>query len=220
MRIALINGSPRAKGCSAMLLEDLKRYLGDEAEILHFGLHSGRISEAAIKELEEADVWVFAYPLYLDSIPAHLLSCLIRIEESARKNPRIRIYAIVNCGFYEGSQAGFALGILRNWSGKAGFAWGGGLGIGGGGGLSMMPKLQSGRGPRAPIDKALKTLAESIRRRDEQENTYLSPAFPRFLYRIFAQIGWRRQIRKNGGKAEDLGKIPENVTIGNENVFL
>ena len=43
----------------------------------------------------------------------------------------------MNCGFYEGIQAEFALDILRNWSLKTGLIWSGGIGIGGGGGFEQ-----------------------------------------------------------------------------------
>ena len=125
------------------------------------------------------------------------------------QNPQIHIYGIVNCGFYEGEQAELSLKLLQNWSLKAGFVWSGGVGIGGGGGLAMMPKMEPGHGPKAPIDKALETFSEIILSKAVHENYYVSVAFPRFLYRMGAQIGWRQMIKANGGKTKDLGKIPE-----------
>ncbi len=210
MRIALINGSPKANSSSSsMLLADLKGYLGEHAEAVNLGFHSAAISEKAIEELSGADAWVFAYPLYVDGIPGHLLSCLIQLEEACLPNRQIHIYGIVNCGFYEGIQTKSALQLLRNWSDKAGLIWSGGVGVGGGGGLAMMPKTESGHGPKAPIDKALADLSNLILEKKVQENNYVSIAFPRFLYKMGAQIGWRQMIKANGGKSKDLGKIPE-----------
>lgn len=210
MRIALINGSPKVdNSSSSMLLEELKRYLGDKIEVVDFGFHAATISKNVIEELAKTDVWVFAYPLYVDGIPGHLLSCLTQLEEVHLQNPKLYIYGIVNCGFYEGVQAKFALKLLQNWTTKASFVWGGGVGVGGGGGLSMMPKMKPGQGPIAPIDKALKTLAATICKKEVQDNNYISVAFPRFLYKMGAQMGWRQNIKKNGGKVKDLGKMPE-----------
>ncbi len=210
MRIALIDGSPKANNsASSVLLKDVKGYLGEEAEVVHFGFHSSAVSKEVIEELSGTDAWVFAYPLYVDGIPGHLLSCLIQLEEARLQNRQIHIYGIVNCGFYEGIQAKLALKILHNWCLKAGFIWSGGVGVGGGGGLAMMPKLEPGHGPKAPIDKALADYSEVILNKKKQENTYVSVAFPRFLYKMGAQIGWRQMIKANGGKSKDLGKIPE-----------
>ena len=155
MRIALINGSPKVKNsASGTLLEDIKGYLGEKAELIEFGFHASVLSNETLDALSQAETWVFAFPLYVDGIPGQLLSCLIQLEEARIRNPQIRIYGVVNCGFYEGIQAELALQLLQNWCEKTGFLWSGGIGVGGGGGLAMMPKLPPGQGPKAPIDKA------------------------------------------------------------------
>ena len=207
MRVALINGSPKGNNsASGALLEDLKRYLGENAEVVDFGFHSPAISKDVIEELAKTDTWVFAYPLYVDGMPGHLLSCLVQLEETRIKNPQIHIYGIVNCGFYEGIQAELALKILQNWCLKTGFVWSGGIGVGGGGGLAMMPKMEPGQGPKAPIEKAVAELSDIILKKQVRDNSYVSVAFPRFLYKMGAQLGWRQMIKANGGKAKDLGK--------------
>ena len=183
--------------------------MGENAEIVDFGFHSPTISKEVVEELEKTEAWVFLCPLYVDSIPGHLLSCLIQLEEAHIHNPELHIYGIVNCGFYEGIQAEFALKLLQNWCLKTDFIWGGGIGVGGGGGLAMMPKLESGHGPRAPIEKGLAELADIILKKEVQKNKYVSVAFPRCLYKMAAQLGWRQMIKKNGGKVKDLRKTWE-----------
>lgn len=212
MKIALINGSPKANNStSGTLLEELKRYLGDKTEVVNFSFHTATISKDVIEELAKTDAWVFAYPLYVDGIPGHLLSCLIQLEEVHLQKPKVHVYGIVNCGFYEGVQAEFALKLLQNWTVKTSFVWGGGVGIGGGGGLSAMPTLKPGQGPKAPIDKALKIFAGTICKKEVRGNNYISVAVPRFLYKMGAQRGWRQLIKENGGKVKDLGKC-RNIT--------
>lgn len=209
MRIALIDGSPKVNNsASSVLLEDLKGYWSEDAEVVNLGFHSAAVSKEVIAELSRSDAWVFAFPLYIDGIPGHLLSCLIQLEEAQIQNRPIHIYGIVNCGFYEGIQTKLALKLLQNWSIKAGFIWSGGIGVGGGGGLAMMPKVEPGHGPKAPIDKALAAFSDIILQKKVQENSYVSVAFPRFLYKMSAQMGWRQMIKANGGKSKDLGKIP------------
>lgn len=220
MKIALINGSPKVRSsASGILLEDLKAYLG-ETEVMEFGFHTGAVTEEEVEALNQADVFVFSFPLYVDGIPGHLLSCLAGLEEASFKNREIRVYGIVNCGFFEGIQAETALQVLENWCAKAGYVWESGVGVGGGGALAQMPKTKSGHGPREPVEKALKVLANAICARQTpenqqtqeiqrtQENQYVSVAFPRFLYKLAAQTGWRQMMKANGGKARDLGKRP------------
>lgn len=210
MRIALICGSPKVKNsASEVLLKDIERYFEKDVEIVNVGFHTPIMPEGAIEELSKADAWVFAYPLYVDGIPGHLLSCLGQLEEADLQEKQIRIYGIVNCGFYEGIQAQYALKLLQNFSLKIGCIWSGGVGVGGGGGLAMMPQTKTGQGPKAPIEKALSELANVIIKDEVQENNYVSVAFPRFLYKLGAQMGWRQMIKANGGKSKDLGKIPE-----------
>ena len=167
--------------------------------------HTSSVSEEVLKELSTANAWVFACPLYVDGIPAHLLSCLVQMEKSELHNCGTPVYGIVNCGFYEGIQTEFALKVLQNWCVKSGFFWGGGIGVGGGGGLAQMPKEESGKGPRVPVEKALGAMADTILRLETQDNCYVSIAFPRFLYKMAAQMGWRQWIRANGGRRKDLG---------------
>ncbi|MCI8559447.1 MAG: hypothetical protein HFI19_17160 [Lachnospiraceae bacterium] len=103
-------------------------------------------------------------------------------------------------------QAEPALKVLENWCVKAGFLWSGGIGIGGGGALAQMPHVKNGHGPKAPVAKALRALADSILQNEAQKNHYVSIAFPRFLYKLAAQMGWRQMVKQNGGRARDLGK--------------
>jgi len=218
MKIALINGSPKVNNsASQTLLAAIKRFLinhntnchSGKTKIKEIGLHSPVVSQETLEELKNTDTWIFACPLYVDGIPAHLLSCLMQLEKTDWQNRQIQIYGIVNCGFYEGIQAESALNILQNWCTKTGFVWGGGIGVGGGGALEQLPTLKNGHGPKAPVEKALSTMADKIVQRETQKNNYVSIAFPRFLYKMAAQMGWRQKIKANGGKIRDLKDQPE-----------
>lgn len=209
MNIVLINGSPKSKdSASGILLSDLKHRLAGEGRVSEISLHTGTVPAEARQAMENASAWVFAYPLYVDGVPGHLLSCLMELEQAPRPAGEVTVYGIVNCGFYEGIQTECSLDVLKNWCARSGFLWGGGVGVGGGGALAMLPAAEAEHGPKAPIDKALKSLAEHILRGKAQDNLYVSAAMPRFLYRLAAQAGWRKLIRASGGKWADLGKRP------------
>lgn len=210
MKIAFINGSPKAKhSTSASILTDLKTALSKNLEIIPVELHKAVISEKDMEKLKTCDTLVFAFPLYVDGIPSHLLSCLTALETAPWQDKRGRVYGIVNCGFYEGIQAEPALKVLENWCAKAGFLWSGGIGIGGGGALAQLPDAKNGHGPKAPVSKALGALAGSILQNETQKNHYISIAFPRFLYKLAAQMDWRQMVKQNGGRAKDLGRRRE-----------
>lgn len=207
MKIALINASPkRSESASKALLSALKGLFSDEHTIKEFSLYTPNITKEEIKDLCNYSAWVFALPLYIDGIPSHLLSCLCKIEQLGIDCKNIHVYAIVNCGFFEGKQACNALDILKNWCNKVGLVWGSGIGFGGGGSLEYMQGVPLGIGPKATLGKAFKELISAILSRSSIENIYTSIGFPRFLYKIAAERGWKKMIRANGGKKKDLNK--------------
>jgi len=207
MTVALINASPKVKGSSSgILLNDLKVCLGTRVDIEEISLRTGKLTADIIDKLKKADTWVVAFPLYVDSLPSHLLSCLKQLEKMTWKSRDLCIYGIANCGFYEGNQAEPALNVLRNWCAKAGCAYKGSLGIGGGGAIAVSGDTSGNAGMRIQIFRAMKKFAERIVKKEAEVNKYATVAFPRFIYKIAAQHSWRTMIKSNGGKKKDLSK--------------
>lgn len=133
MKIALINGSPKRKdSASGLILKELQGLIPSENEIINLHFTKKQPVSSDLELLQDCSIMVFAFPLYVDSLPSHLLSCLVRLEEylkHAAFSKDCTVYAIANCGFYEGSQNALALDIMENWCSKAGVIWGGGLGM-------------------------------------------------------------------------------------------
>jgi len=208
MTVALINASPKVKGSSSgILLGDLKEILGSRAEIEEICLRTGKITSEIKECLMKADTWVVAFPLYVDSLPAHLLNCLKQLERMKEKHASLSVYGIANCGFYEGVQAAISLDILKNWCNRCGFIWSGGIGIGGGGAITSMPKLKKAIKPSQGISKtarALAGMAEDICSGGSRANVYPSVMLPRWIYQSAAHINWKKKIKANGGKVQDL----------------
>ncbi len=201
MDTLLINGSPKKRrSASGLVLEGLKKLLQNERNINITQVHI--YDENCKIDASGYDRIVLAFPLYVDAVPAHLLQPMEQISGNAH------VYAVLNCRFFEGHQNKWALQILENWCNKKGLAWCGGLGIGGGGMLPMMGDITAGKGPAASISPKLAELADSIVKEQPFETSFVSPAFPRFMYMLAAQMQWRKQIRKNGMKCKDLGKRP------------
>ncbi len=202
-KIALINGSPKNKNsASECLLEVLNSKITD-SRIIEFNMNTPNFTD--FEAVCENEILVFAFPLYVDGIPSHLLSCLAQLEQLLRmKQADICVYAIVNCGFFEGKQNCNALDMMENWCIKANVKWGLGIGIGGGGMALMLKSGVSKNGPLHSIVGALSTLAIHILYKESDENIYVSPNFPRILYKVAAEMGWRQQIKANGLKRKDL----------------
>jgi len=131
MKIALINGSPKIKdSASDCILQELKVFLSKQNNtIIEYHFRKPQLSIKEMENLVECDDLVFAFPLYVDGIPSHLLNCLTKLENyfQAVNEKEIKVYSLVNCGFYEGHQNTLAIEIMENWCIKAGLQWGQGL---------------------------------------------------------------------------------------------
>lgn len=209
MKIAFINGSPKGKNSSSeAVLKDLQTCISKDIEIVNYNFRKSFITNEEVEALFNFDVLIFAFPLYVDGVPSHLLNCLCQIEEAAKniKDKSITVYTVVNCGFYEGHQNKWAINIMKNWCIKAGFKWGQGVGIGCGGALSSMSGLALGAGPKSNMGVVFKSLADNIHNKSQADDVYFSLSFPRFLYKLMAEFGWRQAIKKNGLKVRDLSR--------------
>lgn len=207
MNISIINGSPRITNSNS---EILAKMLVDTLGAKH-SYHKMKISTATkeladndIKHLRKADCIVLAFPLYIDAIPSHLLRFLPKLGELiCEKNAMV--YALVNCGFYEGMQTHIALDIIKNWADKYKIDWGQGIGVGAGEMLPFNKSIPLGHGPLKNLGIALSELSENIIQKRNAENIYISPNFPKFAYRLSATFfNWHPQARKNGIKIADI----------------
>jgi len=207
VKIALINASPKkTESASGALLDELKRVVPTEHNLKEFRMDNPSITEDEIKELSNFPVWVFAFPLYVDGVPSHVLSCLCMIEKAGIADKDIHVYAIVNCGFFEGTQTRHSFAIMENWCRKSSLTWGMGVGYGCGGGILSVRNIPLGKGPKASLGKAYAVFVDAILSLTSKENFYASFSFPRLLYKITGEMGWRRLIKANGGTPKDLDK--------------
>ncbi|MDF2587048.1 MAG: hypothetical protein K0S41_889 [Anaerocolumna sp.] len=209
MKIALICGSPKVnQSTSGYILEELKSYISNDNTIVQYNIHKPEISNQVMDELLSCDSLVFAFPLYVDAIPTHLLKVLVDFSSyaNAKVKKNILVYAIVNCGFFEGKQNEIAIDIMKHWSEKTGLTWGHGLGIGAGGMLFSVKNVPNGRGPKKDLGNALLEFTDSINNQKEKETIFVNLNFPRFAYIQAAHMGWRAQAKSNGLKSKDLNQ--------------
>lgn len=206
MNIALICGSPRHHSGSAALLTALASYLPARIEITRQHWSRDAVTPDELAVLTECDGLVFAFPLYVDAIPAHLLRCLQQVEGMLAAQPRQRaVYAIANCGFHEALHNELVLEMMAIWCRRSNQHWCGGLGIGAGGMATMAGQPHR---PMAPVRKELARLAGQISVMKDAGVSYVSPAFPWLLYKVLGEAGWRRQARKHGWNHRDLSAQP------------
>ncbi|MDR1796072.1 MAG: NAD(P)H-dependent oxidoreductase [Clostridiales Family XIII bacterium] len=206
MKIVLINGSPKTKrSISGTLLGALSEHLPPEAERaqLHVIGAGGAEARAAIAG---ADVWVLAFPLYIDGLPSHLIRFLERavVGEVVPKQGAV-VYTLVNNGFYEPEQCKNAVAAVKLFCNKAGLFWGQAVCVGAGPMAGFMPLEKR---PMAPVASALGEFAVSISTVATGEDLYVRPNVARFLYVKSAHAGWKKAAEKAGFSLSDLRRLP------------
>lgn len=131
-KTVFINCSPKRKmSISGFLMKCEGLMVSGEKAYLH--LRTPNDHKPILDALKNADNAVFAVPLYVDSLPSHVLIFLKKLEEfSVLNGLDLNIYVIANNGFIEGRQNELLMQVMENFASRAGLNWRGGIGIGGG----------------------------------------------------------------------------------------
>ncbi len=205
MKICIINGSPKAiKSTSELLIGYLMPFIKGN-EIITYNVCKMDFSKALFSKIQSSEVLIFAFPLYIDSIHSQLLRFLIELQKRGFRNKNINVYCIINNGFYEGRQNHVAADIMQNWCKATGLTYGQTLGTGAGEMLPFLKDVPLGHGPNKNIGIALQKLSQNILSLNKGENVFISPNWPRFLWKIAASLCfWYPRAKKNGLKRKEL----------------
>ena len=210
MRIALINASPKVKeSASGALIRDFCACAHEKCDCEVITMNKPTITEEIVETLKSCEAWVIFYPVYVDGVPGHILSCLKALEEKKNDFGQKYIYAVSNCGFHDGRQCEPSIEVIGHWSKRAGHVFGGGVGIGGGGALTVLLRMKPGDKPKSKIDKSLAFLLENILEQKIFEKIYANVSLPRAIYKAIAELGWGNSLVKNGKKRKDIGFTPK-----------
>lgn len=221
-KAVLIVGSPRTRSSSSFalgqfVLEELEpKGFTSEIHFTHTSLRSAERMQAIYDGVDSADIVVFAFPLYVDSIPAPAIEVLERIaahrsslrklEGPSSRAGAARFVGIANCGFPESQQNLTALAICDEFARQAGLIPAGGLALGGGEPLVQGKRLRDAHGPVDRVKKALVAaaadLAVGLPVPDSAVALLARPFIPTWMYRLIGGVSWKIQARKYGMKKE------------------
>jgi multimeric flavodoxin WrbA len=204
MKAALINGSPKRKhSVSLHMLEYLRGALSPDCDCVPDCNVMRQSGDEILEAVRDCGALVFAFPLYVDGIPSHLLAFLDEARDriAGCAAPGAKVYALINNGFYEARQNSLALAMMKRFCERAGLSWGGGVCAGAGG---MIQSLPIGRGPMRNLGRALDAMAGNISRLATAEDVFVPPNFPRFLYILMGHHGWKSYARRHGMKPKQL----------------
>lgn len=205
MKICIINGSPKAgQSTSGLLIGYLMPFIkGNETVI--YNVCTKDFSKSQFSQIWDSEVLIFVFPLYIDSINSQLLRFLIELQKNGFENKNINVYCIINNGFYEGCQNHIAADIMKNWCKAAGLIYGQTLGIGAGEMLPFIKNIPLGHGPNKNIGIAFQKLCSNILSLSQEKDLFISPNWPRFLWKIQASLFfWYPCAKKNGLKRKEL----------------
>jgi len=205
----LLVGSPRGEtstsaSLGAYLLKLLEESGFDTAKgFIHRLVNRNEKIEELLSMVNNADLIILSFPLYVDSLPAPVIKAmeLIRDNRNEKQRQNQDFIAISNCGFPESSQIEVALEICKNFAEEVNFNWRGGLAIGGGGAVNGRPLEERG-GMLRNVIKGLQITAEYLSKGEDIPNEAIelvSKGFiPSAMYKMMGNLGWRIQARRYG----------------------
>jgi hypothetical protein len=210
-KVLLLIGSAKqlhtstSESLGTYLLDALRtRGLETQSLFLHQSFRTDEANEALHTAIENADIVVFAFPVYFDSPPYHVIKMM---EQTARRHratdapKQQRLLTISNCGFPEADHVDTALAICRQFAREASFEWVGGLALGGGEYIGGKPLAESGgiaRNVAKALDQAADALAAGCPVPDKVIALMAKPLVPTWLFRFLGGIGWKRRARQFG----------------------
>lgn len=174
MNALVLVGSPKGRNSSSFLLaskmaEGMRKHgAAVREELVHAGLRSEEATLRLLDAVDAADLLVFSFPLYVDSLPSPLTRLVERIavrRAGAAGKGSTRLAVMVQCGFPESRQCDTAIGICRLFAERTGMHWSGALAMGMGGSLGQgFEKLPAGgRDILRALDMASESLAKGGR---------------------------------------------------------
>jgi hypothetical protein len=212
-KAVLLIGSPRLESSTSKVLGDrlLQRLaqqgLAIETHFILRALAAPEKAEAMFGAVDQADVVVFAFPLYVDQLPAPVVWACEQIAarrraQGATKRPLLT--CLVQSGFPETHQNQPASDIMQRFAAAAGFAWAGGLimGMGGAAGGRPLPPEPKGmlHNVLSALDRAAVDLAEGRAISATTLGLMGRKLMPYKFYFFMANFGMRREIKKNAAK--------------------
>jgi multimeric flavodoxin WrbA len=210
MKISIINGSQKSgESNTGIILNKLNKLIKKDNDIVNFTLGIKQFSEEIYGEIVSSDVIIFSFPLYTDSIPSNMLKMLIELEDYFKKSTvkGTVVYTIINNGFYEGRQTSIAFEIMRNWCERSGVQFCGGIGQGAGEMIGATKNKPIHVILFNNLQRTLESLVEKMEAKDQFGIKFLSPSFPRFLWKMMATYSfWHPLAYKNKIKKKDIIK--------------
>lgn len=132
MKTVFLFTSPKKRFSNSNYLSSITKFAtrSEKVSIKYEGIKD---LEKIFNEIKNCDNLVISTPLYVDSIPSHLLILMQKIENYVKENNlHFNLYSYCNCGFYEGVQTEYLHQMFKIFANKCKLEYKGGVGVGAG----------------------------------------------------------------------------------------
>lgn len=208
--VLLLVGSARGQqstsaSLGAYLLAKLREYGFETTRIrTSKAIKSDPQKKRLIHAVQEADVIVLSFPLYVDCLPytaTRTLEILATHFNGQTHRREQRFLAIANCGYPESHHNRTAIDICRQFARQTKLVWAGGLALGAGGVIAGKP-LEKIKGVARHAIKSLDQTADALSKNlpvpEKAVELMARQLIPSWLYRIISHIQFLTRARRYG----------------------
>ena len=216
--ICYINGSPKGNNSSSFFFISKLKEEMDETSYNKFYIHAAssihsRTIQDDFKTVDNADILIIAFPLYIYSVPGSLMRFLEDYYthlKTLNTKKDIRVYAVVNCAFPDPTINNEAVRVLKNFCARLNLNWRFAVSIGAGGLVGAAKKIKFMDNLCSKVYDSLYDINNDIETKSEApvENRYAAPSSSMLLYGRIGKTNWVRAAMSNGLSEEDLYKKP------------
>ena len=216
--VLLLVGSPKGSSSTSASLGNylilrLEEFgLSVETDYIYKLIGKEEGKKELLSKVNEADLLILAFPLYVDCLPAGVIKALELIakhRKSLNKPKKTGLVVLINCGFPEAEQNNTAVAICKIFAREVGFEWKGALSLGMGGAIGGRSLEERGgmvRNVKKGYILAAQALAEGRDIPEEAIELVAKRFMPITLYTKMGNLGWNRQAKKFGARKKIKAK--------------
>lgn len=214
-KLIMLNGSPQGKtSTSAKLLELFKNCIGNgiepyDVEAAKSMLQKKQSHDYAV--MENADVIVIVFPLYVYCLPGVLDEFLVGYRDylqNKEKTRKQKVYAIINCGFPEARINEDAALVIKSFCKQIDAEYCFSILIGGGGMLKPLKLLPSVNRQWQEIKLAFEQIMSTIEQKAEISNINIDSKMSKKLFYFIAETNFSVIAKKKGINKKLLFRQP------------
>ncbi|GEM_PF-695946 len=219
--IALLSASPKGSGlpCVSRMFCNMaaERIAYGEVCVHRFDVRAcfaEKTEESTYRAMLESDALLVVFPLYFFCLPGMLMRFLqdfsVFAKAHAAESRLNRVYALVNCGFPEAGINEEAVRVVARFSASVQASFRFGILVGGGGmalGAKDAPFMKSYFGSITDAFDQIRIDTISFSEAP-LANVYVEAKFPRKLYFLAGDLGWKHTAKKNGLPKKALRRQP------------